>query len=218
MDNRNIKDINLKSYRSLVGYVGQEPVLFGTSIKENLKYGKEDATEEEMIKALKEANAWEFVEKTDKKLETFVGIGGGQFSGGQKQRIAIARALLKNPQVLLLDEATSALDKQNEQLIQATLNEISKNRTTVTIAHRLASIRDSDMIFVIDNGKVVQQGTHDSLINQEGKYKSLAVLQQKAVEIQEEEEQHSEDVIVSDIIDGNQPKIEMGEKASIKRN
>ena len=111
IDGQDIKEINLKSYRSLVGYVGQEPVLFATSIRENLKYGKEDATEEEMIHALKQSNAWEFVEKTEKRLDTFMGIGGGQFSGGQKQRIAIARALLKNPSVLFLDEATSALDK-----------------------------------------------------------------------------------------------------------
>lgn len=185
-DGQDIKQLNLKSLRQHIGYVSQEPVLFATSIRENLKYGKEDATESEMVAALKDANAWEFVEKTEHKLDTFVGVGGGQFSGGQKQRIAIARALLKNPSILLLDEATSALDKNNEQLIQQALDRLSQNRTTITIAHRLTSIMDSDIIFVIDNGKVVQQGVHSQLIEQEGKYKSLAHLQNKAEELQEQ--------------------------------
>ena len=116
-----LKEYNLKSIRKHMGYVGQEPVLFGGTIKENLLYAKEDATDQELIEALKKSNAWEFIEKFDKKLDTFIGAGGSQISGGQKQRIAIARAILKNPKILLLDEATSALDRTNEKLIQEAL-------------------------------------------------------------------------------------------------
>ncbi|CAD8176907.1 unnamed protein product [Paramecium pentaurelia] len=173
-DGINVKDIDLIDLRSRIGLVGQEPVLFATSIKENLLYGKTDATESEMIDALKKANAWDFVSKMDKGLETYVGIGGGQLSGGQKQRIAIARAILKRPQILLLDEATSALDRTNERLIQETLDEVSKGITTIVIAHRLSTIQNADLIYVIDNGVVVEMGTHQELMNMHGKYEILA--------------------------------------------
>lgn len=125
LDGIDLKDIDLTWLRNQIGYVGQEPVLFATTIKENLLFGKEDASEEEILEALRKAEALEFVDKLKDKLDTYVGMGGGQLSGGQKQRIAIARALLKNPKILLLDEATSALDRRNEKLIQQTLNKIA---------------------------------------------------------------------------------------------
>ncbi|CAD8092756.1 unnamed protein product [Paramecium primaurelia] len=170
----NVKDLDLIDLRSRIGLVGQEPVLFATSIKENLLYGKIDATEEEMIDALKKANAWDFVSKMEQGLNTYVGIGGSQLSGGQKQRIAIARAILKKPQILLLDEATSALDRTNERLIQQTLDEVSKGITTIVIAHRLSTIQNADIIYVIDKGQVVEAGTHQELMNKHGKYEVLA--------------------------------------------
>ncbi|CAD8161006.1 unnamed protein product [Paramecium pentaurelia] len=181
----NVKDLNIVDLRSRIGLVGQEPVLFATSIKENLLYGKTDATENEMIDALKKANAWDFVQKMDKGLETYVGIGGGQLSGGQKQRIAIARAILKKPQVLLLDEATSALDRTNERLIQETLDEVSQGITTIVIAHRLSTIQNADLIYVIDKGIVIEMGNHQELMNLHGKYEILAKNQ---VQNQEEEQ------------------------------
>lgn len=160
--------------RSHIGMVGQEPVLFATSIRENLLYGNPNASVEEMIAALTRVNAWDFISKMEKGLETYVGIGGSQLSGGQKQRIAIARAILKKPQILLLDEATSALDRTNEKLIQETLDEVSKGITTIVIAHRLSTVQNADLIYVIDKGAVVEQGTHNELIARHGKYEQLA--------------------------------------------
>lgn len=129
--------------------MGQEPVLFAASIKENLLFGKEEATEEEITNALKMAEAYDFIQQLKDKLETYVGVGGGQMSGGQKQRIAIARALLKNPKILLLDEATSALDRRNEKLIQKTLNKIAEEKITITIAHRIKTIMNCQHIAVL---------------------------------------------------------------------
>ena len=123
-----------------------------------------------MIQALKEANAWEFVNQLKNNINTFVGLGGGQFSGGQKQRICIARAILKNPKILILDEATSALDRHNKKIIQQTLDKISQGRTTITIAHRLSTVMNADHIIVLDQGRVVEEGTHNYLINAHGKY------------------------------------------------
>ena len=154
--------------RSHIGYVGQEPVLFAASIKENLLFGKEDASVEEMVEALKRAEAYDFIMTLDDKLDTYVGYGGGQLSGGQKQRIAIARAILKNPQVLLLDEATSALDRRNERLIQNTLEKISQNRTSITIAHRVRTIMNNDMIYVIDRGQILEKGKFQELSRYQG--------------------------------------------------
>ncbi|CAK64833.1 unnamed protein product (macronuclear) [Paramecium tetraurelia] len=185
-DGINVKDLDLVDLRSRIGLVGQEPVLFATSIKENLLYGKTDATESEMIDALKKANAWDFVSKMDKGLETYVGIGGGQLSGGQKQRIAIARAILKKPQILLLDEATSALDRTNERLIQETLDEVSKGITTIVIAHRLSTIQNADLIYVVDKGVVIEMGSHQELMNLHGKYEILAKNQIQAQKHEDE--------------------------------
>ncbi|EDK31467.1 multidrug resistance protein-like transporter family ABC domain protein (macronuclear) [Tetrahymena thermophila SB210] len=174
VDGVNVKELDYLWFRKNVGYVGQEPVLFATTIRENLKFGKEDATEEEMIAALKQANAWEFVKDLQNKLDTYVGNAGSQISGGQKQRICIARAILKNPQILLLDEATSALDRKNEAMIQQTLDDISKGRTTIVIAHRLSTIKNADRILVLEKGELVEEGTYESLINARGKFEALA--------------------------------------------
>ena len=150
----------------MIGYVGQEPVLFNTTIRENLRFAKPDATPEEMIEALVAANAWAFIQEHlgDKGLDTEVGASGGQLSGGQKQRIAIARAFIKKPRILLLDEATSALDKISEAAVQGAIDNYRKtigNITIVVIAHRLSTVRDADKIVVIKNGCVREEGPHD---------------------------------------------------------
>ncbi|KAL4464298.1 hypothetical protein ABPG72_011343 [Tetrahymena utriculariae] len=187
IDGYDVKSLDYRWLRNRVGYVGQEPVLFATTIRENLKFGKEDATEEEMIQALKQANAWEFVQLLENQLDTYVGNAGSQISGGQKQRICIARAILKNPQILLLDEATSALDRKNEAMIQQTLDEISKGRTTIVIAHRLSTVKNADEILVLDQGKLVEQGTYEQLIEAQGKFEALAKNQiQKEMEEKQE--------------------------------
>ncbi|KAL4480239.1 hypothetical protein ABPG74_020755 [Tetrahymena malaccensis] len=174
IDGIDIKELDFVWLRKNIGYVGQEPVLYATTIKENLKFGKEDATEDEMINALKQAKAWEFIQPLKDQLDTFVGNSGSQFSGGQKQRICIARAILKNPQILLLDESTSALDRKNEATIQATLDEVSKGRTTIVIAHRLSTIQNADRILVIEKGQLIEQGNYNSLICAGGKFEALA--------------------------------------------
>ncbi|KAM3147604.1 hypothetical protein pb186bvf_000411 [Paramecium bursaria] len=173
-NNINIKDIDINKYRQKIGMVGQEPVLFATSIRENIKYSNPNLNDDQIINILKMVNAWEFIQQTENQLNTYVGVGGHQLSGGQKQRIAIARALINQPQLLLLDEATSALDRTNEKLIQQTLDKISKGITTLIIAHRLKTIQDADLIYVLDKGTVCEQGTHQQLIELKGKYYELA--------------------------------------------
>ena len=168
IDGKNLKDYNLKAVRQFIGFVGQEPVLFAMSVKENLLLAKRDATDKEIQAALEKANAWEFVQGLEKKLDTYVGMGGCQLSGGQKQRIAIARAILQNPSILLLDESTSALDRKNEKQIQDTLDNFSKDRTTITIAHRLSTIKNSDVIFILDGGAVKEFGSHEELMQNVG--------------------------------------------------
>ncbi|KAL4491485.1 hypothetical protein ABPG72_008141 [Tetrahymena utriculariae] len=160
--------------KSAIIYVGQEPVLFATTVRENQNFGRNDATEQEMINTLKQANAWKFVSIFFDKLDTYVGNSGSQLSGGQNQRIFIDRAILNNPQILLLEEATSALDRKNEVSIQQTLDQISKGRTTIVIAHRLSTVENSDKILVIDQGQLIEQGTFEELIDQKGKFQSLA--------------------------------------------
>ena len=177
IDGVNIKDYTLSSLRSHMGYVGQEPKLFAMSIKKNLLLAKPDATDDELNEALKKANAYNFVMKLEKGINTYVGSGGGQLSGGQKQRIAIARTALQNPSILLLDESTSALDRKNEREIQATLDKFAHNRTSITIAHRLSTIINSDIIFVLSKGKIVEQGTHLELLGRQGAYSSLVKAQ-----------------------------------------
>ena len=152
-------------------------MLFGGSIKENIAYGKLDASEEEIEEAAKKANALNFINDFPEKMETLVGERGIQLSGGQRQRIAIARAILKNPSILILDEATSALDSESEKLIQEAMDELMKGRTSVVIAHRLSTIKNADRILVLENGQIIDQGTHQELQKNEGLYKQLSDLQ-----------------------------------------
>jgi len=173
LDGTDVRDLNLKWLRQNISYVGQEPVLFTGTIRENLALGKDQVEEAEMIDALKKANAYDFVMKLEKKIDTYVGVGGIQLSGGQKQRIAIARAILRNTKILLLDEATSALDRKNEKTIQETLDRISVGLTTIIIAHRLSTVRNADNIIVLSNGVIAETGTHTELVNKQGLYYKL---------------------------------------------
>jgi ABC-type multidrug transport system fused ATPase/permease subunit len=148
--------------------VPQEVILFGGTIRENIAYGKTNATEAEIIDAAKKANAWDFIDSFPEKLNTVVGERGLKLSGGQKQRVAIARAILRDPRILILDEATSALDSESERLVKDALDKLMQGRTTFIIAHRLSTIRKADKILVINKGKIVEQGTHSSLLDVEG--------------------------------------------------
>jgi ATP-binding cassette subfamily B (MDR/TAP) protein 1 len=179
IDGINLKEFQLKWIRSKIGLVSQEPVLFTSSIKENIAYGKENATVEEIRKATELANASKFIDKLPQGLDTMVGEHGTQLSGGQKQRIAVARAILKDPRILLLDEATSALDAESERIVQEALDRIMVNRTTVVVAHRLSTVRNADMIAVIHQGKIVEKGSHSELLRDpEGAYSQLIRLQE----------------------------------------
>ncbi|KAJ8415863.1 hypothetical protein AAFF_G00404200 [Aldrovandia affinis] len=180
LDGHDIRSFNVKWLRENMGIVSQEPVLFGTTIAENIRYGREDATDEDIERAIREANAYEFISELPDKLNTMVGDRGAQLSGGQKQRIAIARALVKNPKILLLDEATSALDTQSEAIVQAALDKARAGRTTIVIAHRLSTIRTADVIAGFDNGVVAELGTHRQLMNLKGIYCSLVMQQARA--------------------------------------
>ncbi|XP_042009422.1 ABC transporter B family member 9-like isoform X1 [Salvia splendens] len=183
IDGVDLKKLKLKWIRGKIGLVSQEPILFATSIKENILYGKEDATDEEIRRAIQLANAAKFIDKLPKGLDTMVGEHGTQLSGGQKQRIAIARAILKDPRILLLDEATSALDAESERTVQEALDNVMTNRTTVVVAHRLTTIRNADIIAVVHQGKLVEQGTHDELMNDpEGAYTQLVRMQERSKE------------------------------------
>uniref|UniRef100_A0A8C1KT64 ATP-binding cassette sub-family B member 5 n=1 Tax=Cyprinus carpio TaxID=7962 RepID=A0A8C1KT64_CYPCA len=177
LDGHDIRSLNVRWLRENMGIVSQEPVLFGTTIAENIRYGREDATDEDIERAIKEANAYDFISKLPDKLNTMVGERGAQLSGGQKQRIAIARALVKNPKILLLDEATSALDTQSESIVQAALDKARAGRTTIVIAHRLSTIRSADIIAGFSEGKVVEQGSHGELMAKKGVYYSLVMQQ-----------------------------------------
>lgn len=177
IDGINIKDMSQNSLRGLMGLVTQDSILFNDTIKENLKIGKPNATDEELIDSLKIANAYEFVKELPKGLDTNIGDSGGKLSGGQKQRLSIARAVLKNPPIMILDEATSALDTESEQLVQKALENMMKNRTSLVIAHRLSTIKNADTIIVMHQGEIVEQGRHDELIANKGIYKKLVNMQ-----------------------------------------
>ena len=177
IDGINIKDMSQNSLRGLMGLVTQDSILFNDTIKENLKIGKPNATDEELIDSLKIANAYQFVKELPKGMDTNIGDSGGKLSGGQKQRISIARAVLKNPPIMILDEATSALDTESEQLVQNALENMMKNRTSIVIAHRLSTIKNADTIIVMHQGKIVEQGRHDELIAIKGVYKKLVNMQ-----------------------------------------
>lgn len=179
IDGFDIKEVSLKSLRSQIGIVPQEIILFSGTIKDNIKYGKMDAKDEEITAAAKAANAHNFIMDLTNNYETYVGERGINLSGGQRQRIAIARALLKNPKILILDEATSSLDSESEQLIQDAINNLIKSRTTFVIAHRLSTIQNADRIILIKEGKIIEEGTHEELLKQNGFYKKLHEMQFK---------------------------------------
>ena len=177
IDGTNIKDISKESLRNLMGMVTQDAILFNETIKNNILIAKEDATDKEIIDALKIANAWEFVSELPKGIETNIGDSGNKLSGGQKQRLSIARAVLKNPPIMILDEATSALDTESEKLVQKALENMMKNRTSIVIAHRLSTIQNADNIIVMQRGEIVEQGKHNELLALNGTYKNLVEMQ-----------------------------------------
>ncbi|MDX1463090.1 MAG: ABC transporter ATP-binding protein [Marinirhabdus sp.] len=177
IDGIDIKNMTQASLRSLLGLVTQDSILFNDTVKGNLLVAKPEATDGEIIEALKIANAWEFVEKLPKGIETNVGDSGNKLSGGQKQRLSIARAVLKNPPIMILDEATSALDTESERLVQDALENMMRHRTSVVIAHRLSTIQNADTIVVLSKGQIVEQGRHQELLDQKGVYFSLVEMQ-----------------------------------------
>lgn len=178
IDGVNIKDYSLHTVRSLMSIVTQEPILFNDTIANNIKLGKPDATEEEIIQAAKVANAHNFIIQKENGYNTNIGDRGSKLSGGERQRLTIARALIKNPPILILDEATSSLDTESERLVQDAINNMMQNRTSIVIAHRLSTIRHADEIIVLQNGKIVERGTHDQLLSQNGFYKKLVEMQE----------------------------------------
>lgn len=181
IDNQNINDFTLESLRKNIGIVQQDVFLFNGTIKENILYGNENATDEQVIEASKKANIYEYICSLEDGFDTIVGERGVKLSGGQKQRISIARVFLKDPKILILDEATSALDNTTELLIQNSLNELSKGRTTIIVAHRLSTIKNATKILVVSNGSIIESGNHDELINKKGIYYQLYMLQFKDV-------------------------------------
>ncbi|XP_078702922.1 ATP-dependent translocase ABCB1-like isoform X6 [Branchiostoma floridae x Branchiostoma belcheri] len=192
LDGQDIRSLNIQWLRQHIGVVSQEPILFATTIAENIRYGREDVTQAELEKAAQEANAHDFISKLPQKYETLVGERGAQLSGGQKQRIAIARALVRDPRILLLDEATSALDTESEATVQAALDKARMGRTTLVVAHRLSTIKTADIIVGFENGVAVEQGTHDQLMAQKGVYYTLVTTQTFATEDEEDKEEDGE--------------------------
>ena len=177
IDGIDIRDISVKSLRSLMGIVTQDSILFNDTVANNIRLGKQNASMEEIIEAAKIANAYDFIMDLPQQFDTNIGDAGGKLSGGQKQRLSIARAVLKNPPIMILDEATSALDTESEKLVQTALENMMKNRTSIVIAHRLSTIQNADKIVVMQKGKIVEQGTHDELLQAKNMYKKLVDMQ-----------------------------------------
>jgi ATP-binding cassette subfamily B protein/subfamily B ATP-binding cassette protein MsbA len=178
IDGINVKNFRLHDLRALIGNVNQEAILFNDTFFNNIAFGVENATMEQVVEAAKIANAHEFILQSEHGYDTYVGDRGCRLSGGQRQRISIARAILKNPPILILDEATSALDTESERLVQEALERLMRTRTTIAIAHRLSTIKNADEIYVLHEGQIVEQGTHEQLIQQGGYYKHLHDMQQ----------------------------------------
>uniref|UniRef100_G3SXM2 Bile salt export pump n=1 Tax=Loxodonta africana TaxID=9785 RepID=G3SXM2_LOXAF len=183
LDGHDIRSLNIKWLRAQIGIVEQEPALFSTTIAENIRYGKEDVTMEDIVRAAKEANAYNFIMALPQKFDTLVGEGGSQMSGGQKQRIAIARALIRNPKILLLDMATSALDNESEAMVQEALSKIQHGHTIISVAHRLSTVRAADVIVGFEHGMAVERGTHKELLEKKGVYFTLMTLQSQGNQV-----------------------------------
>ena len=177
IDGMNLKEITTESLRKLIGVVSQDSILFNDTVKNNLLIGNQDASEEELIEAAKIANAHEFIIGLPQGYQTNIGDQGNKLSGGQKQRLSIARAVLKNPPIMVLDEATSALDTESEKLVQEALENLMTNRTSLVIAHRLSTIQKADQIVVMQNGEIIEMGTHAELIANGSNYKKLVEMQ-----------------------------------------
>lgn len=177
VDGKDLRDLQLKSLRNIIGYVNQEPILFNDSFHNNIAFGMDNVPEEEVIRAAKIANAHEFIMATEQGYQTSIGDRGDKLSGGQKQRLSIARAVLKNPPILILDEATSSLDTESERLVQDALVKLMKNRTSLVIAHRLSTIKNADFIIVLHKGKIIERGTHKELLEAGGRYRKLHDMQ-----------------------------------------
>jgi len=173
LDDISIEKVNLNDLRNQIGFVPQDPFLFSDSIGKNIKFGKQDATEEEIITAAKNADVHKNIVEFSKGYETVLGERGVTLSGGQKQRVSIARAIIKNPKILIFDDCLSAVDTETEEKILSNLERVSKSKTTFIISHRVSSAKNADKIIVLDDGKIIQQGTHNQLVNQEGYYKDL---------------------------------------------
>ncbi|CAF3856119.1 unnamed protein product [Rotaria sp. Silwood1] len=214
IDEKQINEYNLKWLRQHIGVVSQEPILFHATIRENILFGRDSATDEEIHEAAKMANAHDFIMTLPDKYETQVGERGAALSGGQKQRIAIARALIRNPKILLLDEATSALDNESEKIVQDALYRTAKGRTTLVIAHRLSTIRNADKIIVMQKGEIVEEGDHDSLMSIRGTYFTL-IEQQSLHQAEEEEELEFEQQQAAKILLSDQLCLD---NSNIKRN
>lgn len=190
IDGIDIRDVTQKSLRKAIGVVQQDIYMFWGTVRDNIAYGKPGASEEEIIQAAKLANIHDFIMSLDDGYDTMVGERGTRLSGGQKQRIAIARVFLKDPKILILDEATSALDNESERFIQASLEQLAKNRTTIVIAHRLSTIRHADEILVIDQHQIIERGSHEELLKQNGLYTKYYNMQFDGLDIKNDDVKH----------------------------